>query len=75
MDSTEKIQVRSPKFQMYQSVTLYWNGEERSTHIVRRWFDLDDSSRHPDIPDGYWWYKVTNDEQLYPEQAIELHNE
>jgi hypothetical protein len=54
MDSTEKIQVRSPKFQLYQSVTLYWNGEERSTHIVRRWFDLDDSSRHPDIPDGYW---------------------
>ncbi|MBD2305675.1 hypothetical protein H6G17_09115 [Chroococcidiopsis sp. FACHB-1243] len=69
MDRTEKIQVRSPKFQLYQSVILYWNGEERSTHIVRRWFDLDDSS------DGYWWYKVTNDEQLYPEQAIESHSE
>jgi len=70
---TEKIQIRAPRFELYERVTLYWNGQERLTHIVRRWFDLDDSPRG-DGPDGYWWYKVTNDEQLYPEGTIEPRN-
>ena len=69
MNNTEKIEVRAPKFELYQSVILFWNSQERPTYIVRRWFDLDDPAG------GYWWYKVTNDEQLYPEQAIESHNE
>jgi hypothetical protein len=69
MNNTEKIEVRAPKFELYQSVTLFWNGEARLTQIVRRWFDMDDGNS------GYWWYKVTNDKQLYPEQAIEPHNE
>lgn len=69
MDSTEKIRIRAPNFELYQSVILSWNSQESPTHIVRRWFDLDNPA------DGYRWYKVINNEQLYPEQAIEPHNE
>lgn len=58
------IQIRAPKFELDELVTLYWNSQGRPTKIVRRWFDLDDDS-------GYWWYKVSNDEQLYPEAVFE----
>jgi hypothetical protein len=59
------IQIKAPKFELYQAVTLYWNEKQYNTKIVRRWFDLDDRS------DGYWWYKVSNDEQFYPEDSLE----
>lgn len=63
MDSTEKVEVCAPKFELYQSVILYWNGEERPTRVVRRWSDLDDPAG------GYWWYKLTNDEQTLPQTS------
>lgn len=62
----KKVQIRTPKFEQYQLVTLYWNSQERPTQVVRRWFDMDDGA------EGHWWYKLAGDEQLYPEGALEL---
>ena len=61
MTDFPQIQVRAPKFELYQLVVLYWNEQEHVTQIVRRWLDLED---------GYWWYKVQELEQLYPEDAF-----
>lgn len=32
-----KIQIRAPLFELYQMVTLHWNGQELSAQIVQRW--------------------------------------
>lgn len=60
------IQIKAPKFELYEALTLYWNDREIKTKIVRRWFDLDDRA------EGYWWYKVSADQsQFYPENSLE----
>lgn len=56
------VKIRSPKFDLYEQVWLFWNGKESKVKIVKRWFDFDDD---------YWWYKVANDEKLYPESVFE----
>lgn len=58
------IQVQAPKFELYESVILYWNEREQVTQIVGRWHDLDD---------GSWWYKIQSSEKLYPENAFSFH--
>lgn len=50
------LQVRAPKFELYQLIVLYWNEQEHVTQIVRRWLDLEDDQ---------WWYKVQGSEQQY----------
>lgn len=58
------IQVRAPKFELYQMATVYWNEEEHITSIVRRWFDMDDGT------EGLWWYELEGLKQLFPESVI-----
>ena len=65
MNDRPKIRSSCEQIRTIRTGLLYWNNQERPTKIVRRWFDFDDA------PDGYWWYKVTGDEQLYPEAALE----
>lgn len=64
MKKLPTIQVQAPKFELYESVVLYWNEREQVTQIVRRWLNLDD---------GGWWYKIQSSEQLYPENAFSPH--
>ncbi len=53
------IQVSAPKFELYEQVVLYWNEEEYSTAIVRRWLDLEDSyPGQPHKKDEVGWGKV-----------------
>lgn len=61
MNDLFHIQVRAPKFELYQQVILYWNRQEHLRQIVRRWLDLED---------GCWWYKVQGSEPLYPEDVF-----
>ncbi|MEL7406322.1 MAG: hypothetical protein AAFN00_05090 [Cyanobacteria bacterium J06558_2] len=62
MSDTNLISIPAPRFALYESVNLSWNGEHK-TQIVARWYDLDD---------GCWSYKCKNmgDEQFYPESMI-----
>ncbi len=62
---TTQIQIRAPKFNLYEQVTLYWNNQECRTKIGQRWFNPDDG------PSGYWFYKVSEDGKLYPEEVLE----
>jgi len=59
------IQVRAPKFELYELVTLHWNSEQRRTKIVQRWFNPDDGTN------GHWFYKVSEDGKFYPEEVLE----
>ncbi len=59
------VQIRAPKFDLYEGVTLYWNSQERRTKVVQRWFNPDDGTA------GYWSYKVSEDERFYPEEVLE----
>ncbi len=61
----QKIQIRAPLFELYQTVTLSWNGQECSAQIVARWFELDYGD------EGHWSYKLAGSEQLYPEGVLE----
>ena len=63
------IQIRAPKFELYELVTLHWNNQERSTKIVRRWLDIDDGG------EGYWYKVAGDDQQFYPEGALEPRRE
>ena len=64
MNDKPKLLITAPKFNQDQLVTLRWNNQERITRVVRRLFDLDDSSG------GSWWYKDLED-GFYPEGALE----
>lgn len=68
MQDKSKIQIRAPKFELYELVTLYWNGQELPNKIVQRWFEIDYGD------EGEWSYKIAGDEQLYPEGALEPHS-
>lgn len=43
------VQIRAPKFDLYELATLDWNGQERRTKAIQRWFDPDDGTA------GYWF--------------------
>ncbi|NJR63787.1 MAG: hypothetical protein HC769_36505 [Cyanobacteria bacterium CRU_2_1] len=64
MEHTKILEVPAPKFDLYELVTLYWNNREQPTRIVQRWLNIDESDQ------GGWWYKVAEDEQLYPESVF-----
>ena len=69
------IEISAPQFDLYEFVTLYWNEQERTVKVVRRWFDLEDDQ---------WWYGIFGEkassqkmphtiqgsEVLYPENAF-----
>ncbi|WP_009630411.1 hypothetical protein [Synechocystis sp. PCC 7509] len=57
------IEIPAPQFDVYEFATLYWNEQERTVKVVRRWFDLEDNQ---------WWYKIHDSEVLYPENAFSL---
>ncbi len=74
------IQISAPQFDLYEFLTLYWNEQERTVKVVRRWFDLEDNQ---------WWYgifgekvssqkmphKIQGSEILYPEKAFSVSTE
>ena len=60
------VQIRAPRFELYELVTLHSNNQERHTKIVQRWFNPDDGTN------GYWFYRVSEDDKFYPEEALEL---
>lgn len=64
LDQTS-VQILAPKFELYELVTLYWNSQERRTLVVQRWFNPDDGTN------GYWFYKVSEDDKFYPEEVLE----
>lgn len=47
----EEITVIAPEFDLYEFVTLYWEGEAIKTQITRRWLDYDDR-------EGCWYYEI-----------------
>lgn len=55
------IEIPAPQFDLYEFLTLYWNEQERTVKVVRRWFDLEDDR---------WLYKIQGSEVLYPETAF-----
>ncbi len=55
------IQISAPQFDQYEFLTLYWNEQEQTVKVVRRWFDLEDNQ---------WWYKIQDSEVLYPENVL-----
>ena len=71
------IEIPTPQFDLYEFLTLYWNEQERTVKVVRRWFDLEDNQ---------WWYgifgekvssqkmphTVQDSEVLYPEKAFSV---
>jgi hypothetical protein len=57
------IEVPAPQFDLYEFLILYWNGQEQTVKLVRRWLDLEDNQ---------WWYKIQGSEVLYPENAFSL---
>lgn len=57
------IEIPAPRFDLYELLTLYWNEQERTVKVVRRWFDLEDN---------FWWYKIQGSEALYPENAFSV---
>jgi hypothetical protein len=59
------ITVPAPRFDLYEAVSLYWDGQWE-TQVVRRWLDYDDQS-------GSWWYEVKRFEgKRFPESALEI---
>jgi hypothetical protein len=60
------IEIPAPRFDLYEFLTLYWNEQERTVKVVRRWFDLEDNR---------WWYKIQGSEVLYPENAFSVPTE
>jgi len=60
--------IPAPRFDLYELVTLHWNNGQRRTKIVQRWFNPDDGMN------GYWFYKVSEDELFYPEEVLEPHD-
>lgn len=56
----KEIRIPAPEFEMYERVGMDWNGQ-RIVKIVARWYEY-----HKD----QWWYKISNDEQFYPEGAF-----
>lgn len=42
MNDKPQLQIRAPRFELYELVTLHWNNQERPIKVVRRWLDLDD---------------------------------
>jgi hypothetical protein len=58
------IEVKAPKFDLYEFVTVYWNGETIKGKVVYRILHLDDNET--------WLYEISaKPERLYPEHAIE----
>lgn len=63
------MQIKDPKFDLYEFVSLDWNGYIHPAKVVVRWFNANDNS---------WWYKVSGDfagggvsAKLYPETVLE----
>ena len=56
------ISIPAPKFELHQSVILYWNGAESDTRITERLFNLDDE---------VWLYQVAGSEKYYSSDVLD----
>jgi len=58
----QTIEIRAPKFELYEIVHLEWNGKDYKAKITRQLFDNQD---------GLWLYELNgNNKKLFPEDAI-----
>ena len=64
MYTTEKIEIPAPKFAMYDTVKVNWEGAKYKGKIVRRLFDLNS------VNQGCWLYNIGNLQTLFCEEAI-----
>lgn len=64
MISTEKIEIPALLFDMYETITVNWQGADYRGKIVRRLFDLNS------VEQGCWLYNVGNLQTLFCEEAI-----
>jgi hypothetical protein len=51
MNEANELTIKAPEFDLYEFVTLYWEGEAIKTKVVRRWLDYDDG-------EGRWHYEL-----------------
>jgi hypothetical protein len=65
MFATEKIEIPSPKFAMYDIVNVNWQGADYQGKIVRRLFDLNS------VNQGCWLYNIGHLQTLFLEEAID----
>lgn len=65
MYTTEKIEIPSPKFAMYDIVTVNWQGADYKGKIVRRLFDLNS------VDQGCWLYNISHLQTFFREEAID----
>lgn len=64
MYTTEKLEIPAPLFDMYETVTVNWQGADYQGKIVRRLFDLNSDEQ------GCWLYNVGHLQTLFREEAI-----
>jgi len=62
MRRNSRIQVTPPRFELYEQVTLWWNGKSHATKIVQRWYNPDEEC---------WLYRVNGSEALYSGDVLE----
>lgn len=65
MYTTEKIEIPAPLFDMYETVTVNWQGADYRGKIVRRLYDLNS------VGQGCWLYNVGTLSTLFTEEAID----
>lgn len=65
MNTTEKMKIPAPLFDMYETVKVNWKGADYKGKIVRRLFDLNS------VEQGCWMYNVGTLQTLFPEEAID----
>ena len=65
MYTTEKIEIPAPLFDMYETVTVNWQGADYRGKIVRRLYELNS------VGQGCWLYNVGTLPTLFCEEAID----
>lgn len=65
MNSTEKLEIPAPLFDMYETVIVNWEDTDYKGKIVRRLYDMDS------VGQGCWLYNVGDLQALFCEEAIE----
>lgn len=61
-----RIHLSQPKFDLYEDVTLLYNGLRYKTRIVQRWYNPDEEC---------WLYRVQASAQLYTADCLETRME
>lgn len=64
MYTTEKIEIPAPLLDMYETVTLNWQGADYRGKIVRRLYELNS------VDQGCWLYNIGHSQTLFCEEVI-----